>query len=618
MNKKKLLASGGAGGLFVDDLFSTYLYTGNGSTQTITNGINLADEGGLVWIKSRSSVDNYYIFDTARGVNNYISSSTTSASVTTTTLTDFNSDGFSLSSFGVGVLNREYASWTFRKAPKFFDVVTYTGDGVAGRQIPHSLGTTVGMIIIKRTDSSGNWAVWHRSQANKLGFLDLTNAFETDTGFFNPQPDSNNIYTDFLNANGATYVAYLFAHNDGDGEFGENGDEDIIKCGSFSGSAGGTDVSLGFEAQWVLVKQTDAANDWVLLDMMRGFVVGGNDARLIANGSAAETSSDFGHPLADGFHYTATSGSFVYIAIRRPHKPADSGSEVFAIDTASTGSFEYTAGFPVDMAIRRDIDAVTNNLVGSRLIQGEYLITNSTAAEASASAHQFDSNTEWYDTGSADATRYSWMFKRSKGFFDVVCYTGNGSTTQNVSHNLSTQPELMIVKQRSSTTGWAVYHKDLGNTSYLFLNIDVATQGPSASMWNSVNPNDLTFGVGFNGTTNTSSAAYIAYLFATQAGISKVGSYTGNGTSQSIDCGFSTGARFVLVKRTDSTGDWYIWDTARGIVAGNDPHLSLNTTAAEVTTDDSIDPAGVGFIVNQVAATNINVNSASYIFLAIS
>jgi hypothetical protein len=101
--------------------------------------------------------------------------------------------------------------------------------------------------------------------------------------------------------------------------------------------------------------------------------------------------------------------------------------------------------------------------------------------------------------------------------------------------------------------------------------------------------------------------------------ISKVGFYTGNGSSQTINCGFTTGARFILIKRTDSTGDWFVWDTTRGITASaNDPHLSLNTTAAEVTTNDSIDPHTSGFIVKQVAATSINVTSAIYIFLAIA
>ena len=73
-----------------------------------------------------------------------------------------------------------------------------------------------------------------------------------------------------------------------------------------------------------------------------------------------------------------------------------------------------------------------------------------------------------------------------------------------------------------------------------------------------------------------------------------------------------------MVKRTDSTGDWYVWDSARGIVSGNDPRLSLNTTAAEVTTDDSVDTDSTGFVVNQLSATNINVSSATYIGIAIA
>ena len=86
-------------------------------------------------------------------------------------------------------------------------------------------------------------------------------------------------------------------------------------------------------------------------------------------------------------------------------------------------------------------------------------------------------------------------------------------------------------------------------------------------------------------TYNASGATYVAYLFATCPGVSKVGNYTGNGSSQTINCGFAAGSRFVLIKRTDDLGDWYVWDSARGIVAGNDPYLTLNTTAAEVTTE---------------------------------
>jgi len=76
--------------------------------------------------------------------------------------------------------------------------------------------------------------------------------------------------------------------------------------------------------------------------------------------------------------------------------------------------------------------------------------------------------------------------------------------------------------------------------------------------------------------------------------------------------------RFVLIKRTDSTGDWYVWDSARGIVAGNDPYLLLNSTAAEVTSTDYIDTASTGFEISSTAPAAINANGGSFIFLAIA
>lgn len=206
------------------------------------------------------------------------------------------------------------------------------------------------------------------------------------------------------------------------------------------------------------------------------------------------------------------------------------------------------------------------------------------------------------------------FFKRAPGVFDVVCYTGNGAT-QNISHSLQSVPELMITKSRSQATQWCVYHQALSANGSVYLNLTDA-YAVNSTLFNATVPTSSVFSLGATTITNGNTTTYVAYLFATKAGISKVFSYTGNGSSQTINCGFTTGARFVLIKRTDIAGDWYVWDTVRGIIAGNDPHLSLNATAAEVTTNDSIDPDSSGFIVNQVAATNINVTSATYIGLA--
>jgi hypothetical protein len=97
-----------------------------------------------------------------------------------------------------------------------------------------------------------------------------------------------------------------------------------------------------------------------------------------------------------------------------------------------------------------------------------------------------------------------------------------------------------------------------------------------------------------------------------------VGSYTGTGTTKQVDCGFAAGARFVLVKATSTTGDWIVVDTARGLVSGNDPTLLLNSTAAEVTTNDWFDPYSAGFELSSAGGNLANTNGVSYIYLAIA
>jgi hypothetical protein len=125
-----------------------------------------------------------------------------------------------------------------------------------------------------------------------------------------------------------------------------------------------------------------------------------------------------------------------------------------------------------------------------------------------------------------------------------------------------------------------------------------------ARMWNDTAPTSTVFTVGTS--NSASSQTYVIYLFTTCAGVSKVGSYTGTGTTQTINCGFTAGSRFVMIKRTDSTGDWYYWDSARGIVSGNDPYLLLNSTAAEVTSTDYVDTDSAGFEISSTAPAAIN------------
>jgi hypothetical protein len=177
----------------------------------------------------------------------------------------------------------------------------------------------------------------------------------------------------------------------------------------------------------------------------------------------------------------------------------------------------------------------------------------------------------------------------------------------------------MIVKCRSNDpTNWTVYTSTTGNTAALILNDSGSVFSGDINYWNNTSPTATQFTVGLYGTVNGSARTYVAYLFATCAGVSKVGSYTGTGTTLQINCGFTAGARFIIIKRTDSTGDWYEWDTARGIISGNDPYLLLNSTAVAVTNTDYIDPYNAGFEISSTAPSAINASGGTYIFLAIA
>lgn len=630
---KALMSGGAAAPLYVDDVFSTYLYTGNGSTQTITNGIDLAGKGGLVWLKGRSIALDNYLWDTQRGATYRLVSNSTSASLQEPNgVTSFNSSGFSIGAGG-GWNNTgsTYVSWTFRKQPKFFDVVTYTGNG-ANRTIPHNLGSVPGCIITKRTDVGGDdWATYHRSLgASAYINLNTTGASQaTSTGWNDTAPTSTTFSlgtSSLANASGGTYVAYLFAH--------DTAADGIIQCGSFTtDGSGNATVNLGWEPQYLLMKRANGVANWFVVDSMRGWTVGGNDSYLNPNNSDAETSAlNIGNPTATGFFATGlnVSESFIYLAIRRPNKPPTSGTQVYnAIARTGTASLADVTGvgFTPDWVLNKSRSTTYRNWTVSRLTGNKSLVTEETSAE-------YDFSSIWptdcftlmdgvkQGIGSSGVnvngiTYINHFFRRAPGVFDVVCYTGTGSATT-VAHNLGVAPELLVIKRRNvSGNNWAVYSSAVGATKWLQLNL---TNVPTtdATIFANTAPTASVFSVGADDSVNASGATYVAYLFATKPGISKVGSYTGNGSSQTINCGFSTGARFFLVKATSTTGSWWVYDSTRGVIAAADPALQLNSTAAEVTTADAVDPDASGIIVNQEATCSINANGVSYVYLALS
>ncbi len=300
-------------------VFATSLYTTSGGNQKITNGLDLLGKGGLVWQKPRDGgATDHYLTDTLRGAGRELSSNLTSAETAFAIVKSFASDGVT-----VGPASGSNVAWSFRRAKKFFDILTYTGDGQSGRQIPHGLGDVPGLIVTKVRDGTGPWRAYHRALgATKMTALNSTAAAEVGQTYWNNTEPTANAFTvgsdGGMNANGFQYVAYLFAHN-----------PDLIDCGSYvgTGSANGPTITCGkgWKPQWLMVKRTDSAGDWYIPDSARapsnplGNPLAANLADAEFNGSTS-----YGMNFtASGFQPYGTSvnvlgGTFVYMAIRSP------------------------------------------------------------------------------------------------------------------------------------------------------------------------------------------------------------------------------------------------------------------------------------------------------------
>ena len=636
------MTAAGGDALNVEDVFSTTVYDGTSAAQTITNGIDLGGEGGLVWTKNRDTSGYYHnLIDTERGISNWLRSDANNGNISTlnNAITSFNSNGYSLGTDTYAYVNnngKNYVSWTFRKAPRFFDIVTYTGNG-STQNISHNLGSVPGTVIVKKTNSSANWIAYHRSLGNdKAVFLNLASSQSSSTTYWNATTPTSSVFSvganSNTNGNGDTFVAYLFAHNDDDGEFGPNGDADIIKCDSAPANAA-TDVNLGYEPQWIMIKRTDSSGDWQIYDNIRGLFVRSHDpVRLYANDVAAESNgnSDYLYPKPNGFHINTNyfgGGPYVYIAIRRgPMAIPTDVDDVFAIDTrggTSPTPPELYSGFVTDFLLYpNNINTSNDKRVIDRLRGKRFLYTNKRDLESNVvgewdymNGHGEYTNVDPYDLGL--------MWKRAPGFFDIATWNVDGTGNTTIPHNLGVVPEMVWSKNRNDSGygsgSWFIAHDgltgwDSSNENDRHVFQDFGT-GASAQQGYHRDFTDTSIRLISNaaGGYNTAHKC-VAYLFATLPGISKVGSFTHTyGTAQNIDCGFTNGISFLLLKRYDSSGSWRMYNSLSGITSGNDAMLDLGDTSAIVTDANQIDLYSGGF-----AMRSNYFGSGDYVFYAIA
>jgi hypothetical protein len=399
-------------------------------------------------------------------------------------------------------------------------------------------------------------------------------------------------------------------------------------------------VTLGWEPQWVLVKVIGTTGNWTLIDTMRNYSLGGNPSGtnqyLRANTSGAELEAGTGNPTATGFFIdgvVAGSQPHIYIAIRRgPMKVPTVGTSVYnAIARNGTGALVNVTGvgFAPDLVTVKNRDAGYDSVWVDKL-RGSLpiLASSSTNAEVTNNTDSVKSfNMDGITLGGDNPGTYggafnfstsnsyiNWFFRRAPGFLDEVCFTQTTTSgAQAIAHNLTVAPELVIVKPRSqASSSWEVFPVASNNR----LNLNAASAASTYAPLSSVTSTSFSYPMADIGWSI--GVTYVAYLFATVAGVSKVGSYTGNGTTQTIDCGFTGGARFVLIKRTNASGGWYVYDTARGMTVLTDPYLFLNTADTEVATLGSVTTVSTGFALNSTILAAINVSGGSYIFLAVA
>jgi hypothetical protein len=316
------------------EYFDTVLYTGNGSTQSIT-GVGFQPD--FVWLKARSSAFGHGLFDVIRGTTKRLSSDGTGAEGTESGVTSFDSNGFSIGSAtfgnnsgttmvgwnwkanGAGVSNTAgtITSTVSANTTSGFSIVRFTGtDAIA--TVGHGLGAVPKFMILKGIERSDWWGVYHVSLGNtKYLQLNTTSAELTSSTVWNDTTPTSTVFTvadqSAINPNGELSIAYVFAEVPGYSAFGSY---------TGNGSADGPFVYTGFRPRWLLTKRTDSSSsgDWNLVDTARGTynVVG---PYVYANQSTAEGNAAIYDILSNGFKIresgagtNANGSSYIYAA----------------------------------------------------------------------------------------------------------------------------------------------------------------------------------------------------------------------------------------------------------------------------------------------------------------
>ena len=417
-----------------------------------------------------------------------------------------------------------------------------------------------------------------------------------------------------------------------DGEeskFGADEDQSLIKCGAYTGngSPNGPVIRLGWEPQFLLVKNIDKSQNWTILDSMRGLPteVASADAAIYPNSNSVEEdrtildldSTGF-HPKGTGDDINGNGDQHIYIAIRFPDgyigKPALAATDVFTVTNSPTDGLEpwqRTTNQIVDYGIFKDRTATHGWSNSARLMQDRLLKLNTNAAQTSHANQVFDYMNGWNDGTDTTGNYTGWMWKRNVGF-DVVTYKGDGEDGHYIEHSMNAVPEMIWVKRRNTTGQWIVGHIGLdGGTAPWthYMTLETTDAEGDYPLFYDTAPTSKYFKVGGHAEVNGNSNEFIAMLFASNAGISKVGYYTGNSTADRIiPTGFQP--RFIIIRRCDATDNWYVIDTTRGLTK----QLRINSDAGQIDTAEQITFVSTGFQIPAAGTGPYNSTDEKFIY----
>jgi hypothetical protein len=430
-------------------VFSTDTYSG-GTAQQINNDIDFSTDGGLVWIKRRdTSGYSHQLFDTERtdsgtDTPKRLSSNSTAAEDVyfSSGEWDWLTDGFDLNNTDANLNGSggDYVAWSFKKESSFFDIVTYTGDGVQGRSISHNLDSVPGVIITKKLNAAENWIVYHVSNgAGKHMYLNTTGITLNSTATYPTAPTSSVFYVgNDSGVNGTssdTYVSYLFAE-----------DEDNIKCGSYTGTGGsGVSVDLGWQPGWVMIKRaTGGTTNWLVWDSERGIVNGGNDKMFLLDTDNAEnttlnrldvSSTGFEVPSGNNVTVDGSGDTYIYMAIREV-----TSTNTRTLDLSTGSVFEITPTSDIQVGLSNPaasgtVSAATllldqQNYVLSSIedtsVEGSYKVTSQDVDPMAVAAN--DDGTIVYVSGTSSDTIYQYTLTKPYDM-TTASYSGKSVST---------------------------------------------------------------------------------------------------------------------------------------------------------------------------------------------